>query len=193
MYEAADDPYCYPGTSVLKNRLGLRDQAELNSFEALITTQRSDEPLRLGPLDVDGYRGIHRHLFQDVYDWAGEFRTVRIARQGSMFCYPEHIDREMDLVFDALAAGDEFKGLQPAAFASRAAHLLSDLNAIHPFREGNGRTQNVFLTILAERAGHPLELGRLRPQELLDAMIAGFSGNEQPLGDLIASLIRGQF
>jgi cell filamentation protein len=72
MYEAADDPYCYPDTLVLKNRLDLRTQAELDSFEALITAQRADEPLPAGRFDEDQYRAIHHHLFQDVYDWAGE-------------------------------------------------------------------------------------------------------------------------
>jgi cell filamentation protein len=92
MYDAADDPYCYPGTSVLKNRLDLRDQAELEEFEAQITAQRADEPLTLGALTVDAYRTLHRHLFQDVYDWAGEFRTVRIAKGGNWFCYPEYVE-----------------------------------------------------------------------------------------------------
>ena len=73
MYEAFDDPYCYPGTSVLKNRLDLRTQSDLQEFEAMITAQRADEPLPAGRLDHDHYLAIHRHLFQDVYDWAGRF------------------------------------------------------------------------------------------------------------------------
>ncbi len=190
MYEAVDDPYCYPGTSVLKNRLDLRDQAQADAFEALITTQRADEPLPLDRLDVGAYSAIHRHLFQDVFDWAGEFRTIRIAKAGSMFCYPENIAREMHSLFDALANDDELRGLVLGDFASRAAHVLSHLNAVHPFREGNGRTQNVFLGILAGRAGHPVDFRRLDPQAMLEAMIASFAGDEQPLADLISGLVR---
>ena len=167
MYEAGDDPYCYPGTTILKNRPGLRDQVALDEFEALITTQRADEPLVLGRLDVDAYRAVHRHLFQDIFDWAGEFRTIRIAKQGSTFCYPEHIGREMQRLFGALAADDELRRLPSGDFAGTAAHFLAELNAIHPFCEGNGRTQNVFLAALAERAGHPLDFRRLDPRGCL--------------------------
>jgi cell filamentation protein len=190
MYEAAVDPYCYPGTTVLKNRLGLRDQAALDEFEALITAQRADEPLPLDRLDVDGYRTVHRHLFQDVFDWAGEFRTIRIAKQGSMFCYPENIGREMQRLFGRLAQEDELRGLPLGEFSQRAAHLLAELNAVHPFREGNGRTQNVFLSVLAQRAGHPLDFRRLDPQAMLGAMVSSFAGDEKPLADLIAALAK---
>jgi cell filamentation protein len=192
MYEATDDPYCYPGTSVLKNRLDLRTQSELDAFEAMITMQRADEPLPAGRLDYAHYRAIHRHLFQDVFDWAGEIRTVRIGKQDSMFCYPENIDREMNGLFGQLQAEDHFRGLDANGFASKAAHFLAELNAIHPFREGNGRTQNVFLLLLADRAGHPLDFERLDPPDMMQAMIASFGGNEQPLADLILQLMRGR-
>jgi cell filamentation protein len=182
MYEATDDPYCYPGTSVLKNRLDLRDQSELDRFEATISTQRADEPLPVGRLDTSHYRALHRHLFQDVYEWAGEFRTVRIAKQASMFCYPENIEREMQRLFGELAAEGDFRTLPVDEFASKAAHFLAELNAIHPFREGNGRTQ-VFLTVLARDAGHALDFERLRAPDMMQAMIASFAGDEKPLAD----------
>ena len=79
MYEAEQDPYCYPGTAVLINRLGIRDQAALEAFEADVTAERSSHEVPPGSLDYDHYLAIHRHLFQDVYDWAGEIRTVRVA------------------------------------------------------------------------------------------------------------------
>src|SRR4051794_30608864 len=125
MYEATDDRYCYPGTSVLKNRLDLRTQAELDEFEAMITAQRADEPLPAGDLDYAYYRALHRHLFQDVFDWAGDIRTVRIGKQDSMFCYPEHIDREMRRIFGQLAKEAYFRGLSSKAFAAKAAHFLA--------------------------------------------------------------------
>jgi cell filamentation protein len=191
MYEATDDPYCYPGTSVLKNRLDLRTQAELDAFETLITTQRADEPLPAGQLDYDHYRAIHHHLFQDVFDWAGEIRTVRITKGTSTFCYPENIDAQMRSLFGQLAADRHLGGLDPQAFAAKAAHVLSELNAIHPFREGNGRTQNVFLAILAGRAGHPLDFERLDARNMMQAMISSFGGDEQPLARIIGGLMRG--
>ena len=145
MYESSPDPYCYPGTNILVNRLGLRDQARLDAYEAMITAQRAEEPLPRGRLGYAHYRAINRHLFQDVFDWAGKPRTVRIAKAGSMFCYPEHIDDEMRRLFDWLRREKFLRGLTERDFASRAAHTLAELNAIHPFREGNGRTQLTYL------------------------------------------------
>ncbi len=189
MYESVPDPYCYPGTSVLENVPGLRDQAELDAFEALITAQRAEEPLPRGRLGYAHYRAIHRHLFQDVFAWAGKLRTVRIAKGDSMFCYPEHIDNEMRALFAGLARDRFLRGLPPAEFAKPAAHLLAELNAIHPFREGNGRTQLAYLTLLAANAGHPLGLERLNPRAMLAATIASFTSVEAPLAALIAELI----
>jgi cell filamentation protein len=80
--------------------------------------------------------------------------------------------------------------LDAATFARKAAHFLAELNAIHPFREGNGRTQLSFLTILAERAGHPLAMERLDPKAMLKATITSFGGNENPLVDMIAALMQ---
>lgn len=190
MYESADDTYCYPGTSVLKNRLDLRTQEQLDEFVTAITFQRADEPLPAGQLDYSHYLAIHHHLFQDVFDWAGQIRTVRIHKQGSTFCYPEHIDREMRRVFAELKKANNLRGLDADSFSKKAAHMLAELNAIHPFREGNGRTQNAFLTILADRAGQSLDLERLNRPEMMNVMIASFGGDEKPLASLIRQLIR---
>src|SRR5882757_1369256 len=103
MYEVEDDTYCYPGTAVLKNHLDLKDQTELDAFEAEITAQQASEPMPEGKLDAVHYKAIHHHLFQDVYTWAGRPRTVRISKGGNAFCFPEHINREMDKLFVALA------------------------------------------------------------------------------------------
>jgi cell filamentation protein len=189
MYEAEADPYCYPGTTVLINRPGLRDHAALEAFEAEMVSQRFREPLPSGRLTARHYCAIHRHLFQDVYAWAGRIRTVRIAKQGSAFCYPEHIEREMQRLFADLAKQKQFLGLNAADFAERAANFLAELNAIHPFREGNGRAQLSFLVALALRAGHPLDAKRLDPGEMLRAMVQSFAGNEQPLAAAIQRLM----
>lgn len=135
------------------------------------------------------YCAIHRHLFQDIYAWAGTFRTVRLGKNSSVFCYPEHIAREMRRLFADLKRDRYFCGLSPNAFADKAARFLATLNAIHPFREGNGRTQTTFLALLADRAGHPLTVDRLRPEPFLAAMIASFNGDEAPLATEIRRLI----
>src|SRR6202012_2718480 len=146
MYDAVEDPYCYPGTTVLINKLGLRNQAALDKFEAEITRQRSAEPLPAGNLDAAHYLAVHHHLFQDVYSWAGRIRNVRISKDGSMFCYPEHIQAELNKLFVRLRAADYLRNIDRGIFAIKAADFTADLNAVHAFREGNGRSQLSFLT-----------------------------------------------
>lgn len=189
MYDASPDPYCYPGTRILKNIPDIRDEAALRRFEAAITAQRSDEPFPAGRLSIRHYRAVHRHLFQDVYGWAGQFRTVRLSKGDSMFCYPEHIAGEMRRLFAALKDGQYLRGLSAGEFARAAAHFLAELNAIHPFREGNGRAQLSFLSIVADRAGHPLNFAQLDPEAFLAAMIESFAGREGPLAIQVLDLI----
>jgi cell filamentation protein len=189
MYEAAADPYCYPGTPFSSTSWDLESRASLTPSK--LRSRRSARRSRCPPaLLARQYRAIHRHLFQDVYPWAGKLRTVRISKEGSAFCYPEHIDREMRRLFANLATRKHFRELDAAAFSESAAHFLADLNAIHPFREGNGRTQLSFLTVLADRAGHPLHLEQLDPKAMLSALIASFRRSEKALAKSIGELLR---
>ena len=189
MYGAADDPYCYKGTSVLKNVPGIRDQRRLQRFEAVMVAQRGIEPLPRGRLNAKHYRSVHHHLFQDVYRWAGRFRTVRTHKGQNTFCYPEHIATQMHTLFADLQRADFLAGLPRNGFADQAAHFLAELNAIHPFREGNGRSQLAFMGLLAASAGHSLTFERLMPDEFLAAMIESFSGSEQPLSEQLRQLM----
>ena len=189
MYQADRDPYCYAGTSVLKNVPGLSDQVALERFETVVVAQRWREPLPQGKLSVRHFRSIHHHLFQDVYRWAGRFRTVRIHKGASTFCYPEHIPDQMKRLFGNLRDDEYFAQSNPDEFASQAARILATLNAIHPFREGNGRAQNAFLGLLTARAGHSLDLARLNDAAFLRAMIESFGGNVEPLAVQIRGLM----
>jgi cell filamentation protein len=188
MYDAVDDPYTYENSTVLVNKLNLRDQAELDAFEAEISSARANEPLPEGNLDFAHYCAIHRHLFQDVYEWAGTPRTVRISKRGNPFCFPEHILAQASKLFADLKAGNYLEDLPANVFAERAAHFLAELNAIHAFREGNGRAQLTFFALLADRAGHPLDLEKLDPDAMLKAMIASFEGNAWGLKVVIEEL-----
>jgi len=190
MYRAEQDPYCYPGTEVLKNRLNLRTQSELDKFETLSVAKRFQERLPAGKYTYGHYLSIHRHLFQDVYTWAGRIRTIRMARGGNWFCYPEYIDGKMRDLFTLLADNNYLRDIGSDKFANEAAHFIAELNAIHPFREGNGRAQNVFMNILADQAGHPLDFERLNTCDMLSAMVASFHGDERPLSVLILGLMR---
>jgi cell filamentation protein len=112
---------------------------------------------------------------------------VRISKGESTFCYPESIDRESRKLFRQLGEAKYYKGLSARKFADAAAHFLAELNAIHPFREGNGRSQLSFLILLAERAGHPIH--KINPAVVMQAVIASFNDNEKPLADLILGLV----
>jgi cell filamentation protein len=190
MYDAIDDPYTYEKSTVLINKLDLQDQTELDGFEAEISNVRSGEPLPDGELDFAHYCAIHHHLFQDVYSWAGQIRTVRISKQGSPFCFPENINGEATRLFGELRTERYLQDLGETDFAAKSAHFLAELSAIHAFREGNGRSQLTFFAFLADRAGHPLSMNRLDPGAMLGAMIASFDGDESALTEIIQELIR---
>jgi cell filamentation protein len=189
MYDAIEDPYTYKNSTVLMNRLDLQSQAELEAFEAEISSARAQEPLPDGSLDFVHYRAIHHHLFQDVYQWAGQIRAVRISKGGNPFCFPENIEGQANRLFGDLQSADHLRNLDAQAFADKAAHFLAELNAIHAFREGNGRSQLTFFALLADHAGYPLKIEKLNPDEMLAAMIASFDGDESQLADVIYGLI----
>lgn len=127
MYDAIDDPYTYKNSTVLINKLDLREQAELDAFEAEISSARADEPLPDGNLDFAHYKAVHYQLFQDVYEWAGKARTVRIFKGGNPFCFPENIESEATKLFAKLQADSFLQNLGGSAFADKAAHFLAEL------------------------------------------------------------------
>ncbi|HEV2603447.1 MAG TPA: Fic family protein [Microvirga sp.] len=187
-YDAFDDPYTYKGTTTLKNRLGLRDPALLEAFELEMTTLRAGEALPRGRFDPSHYRRVHRHLFQDVYSWAGKYRSVRTAKGGNPFCFPEHIEGEMRRLFATLPAALHARTAEQ--FVTEAARFLGELNAIHPFREGNGRSQLSFMAMLGEQAGFPFDFARVRRETFLPAIIASYAQDLVPLTAELWVLLR---
>jgi cell filamentation protein len=188
-YAAGVDPDCYPGTTILINKLNIIDEGVLTQSELLFFLERSQQRWPAGAFDETHYRAFHRHLFGDVYVWAGEYRKARIGKAGNWFCYPEYVDREMRRVFAELKDARHFKSYTVEQFARHAARFLSELNAIHPFREGNGRTQMAFFKEIAIEAGYAWYGQFLEPQRVMSAMIASFSGEEAPLQALIRDLV----
>ena len=188
----ADDIYCILGSSVLKNKAGITNQDLLDEYEADFTAVRILEfahtPVE-GNFDLTHLCKIHEYLFQDIYEWAGEIRSVDIIRGDSRFCNVWQIQSYSNTVFSALAAEDFLNKLEPTSCACRLAHYLSEINAIHPFREGNGRVQRLFISQLAKQAGYTLDYSALGQDEIYPVMQAAFLGNEQPLADLIFKII----
>jgi cell filamentation protein len=158
-----DDPYWSPGTRVLRNKENIRDEHALNEFERRAARNRAETLPRHVPITADGFREIHRSIFQDVYEWAGKDRTVDIAGHGTFFLSIELINDALKDRFAKINAEDNLRYLSPERFAARVAEHVCSLNAIHPFREGNGRTIRAFLQILALQAGHQIDLARVDP------------------------------
>ena len=187
----ATDPYIYPETNILRNLLEIDDLDRLQQFEAVSTAYRISE-LRLSPIagsfDTAHLQRIHHHIFQDVYSWAGQFRTVDIRKEGEFwFCRHEYIPEALAELFDKLKAENNLRNRDPHEFA-RAGYYLTELNAIHPFREGNGRAQREFIRELGLRARLSVDWTRATRDEMYSASIAGFRGDSHPMGDLITRI-----
>ena len=176
---------------VLRNLPNIEDEKVLLAYESLKVSNRIEElfdnPIRI--VDSSALLKIHKHLFQDVYEWAGEVRSVDIIRGDSRFCNVRQIQSYSHTIFSGLSAEKYLVNLEPTVFANRLAHYLSEVNAIHPFREGNGRVQRLFISQLAEHAGYSLDYSALDQAELYPVMQASFLGDERPLSELILKII----
>ena len=185
------DPYLDLGSGVLRNLLGITDPDELRRAEATLSASRIYDLHRTplpGAYDLAHLQAFHRHIFGDVYDWAGELRTVAIGR-GTAFCRPEHIAGDAGELFGWLARTGHLRGLPRDGIVDGLTELLSDLNALHPFREGNGRAQRAFVAQLARTAGHPLRWAGMDAAENVAASRAAHDGDIGPLRALLDKLI----
>lgn len=131
-----------------------------------------DKPVR-GTFDLKHLQAIHAYIFQDVYDWAGELRKVDIAK-GNMFCNAMFLSGQAEEIFGKLKAEDYLHGLEEDDFAVRLAYYFSEINALHPFREGNGRSQREFIRCLALYNGYVINFVNAGKDEMLEASRESF-------------------
>ncbi|MGO9247295.1 MAG: Fic/DOC family protein [Solirubrobacteraceae bacterium] len=186
------DPYVYPETGVLRNLAGLHDADELADHEAQASTLRLVQlaALRLeGAYDLAHLQEFHRFIFQDIYSWAGELRSVPLAKPGSMFALPEHIEGYATGVLRQLNDERHLHDLPRDEFAGRLTHYYAEINAVHPFREGNGRAQRAFLRQLALDAGHTLAWEHLDSKALVHASQCSLQGDNLPMRELIEKVL----
>lgn len=184
----ADDTYCYPGTDVLRNKAEITNTEDLDAYEGELSTLRSIEILEnpiAGQFDLAHLQRIHLALFQDVYDWAGKIRKVDISRCNSRFANVRFIESAANEIFNKLARENWLNGLDADTLSKRLAHYLSEINALHPFREGNGRVQRIFISQLSQSAGHQLDYSDLEQEQIYQAMELAFNGDESILANLI--------
>ena len=172
----SDTKYCYPDSDVLINKLDIRDIDRLHKFERKLTMIRLlelfDNPIK-GNFDFKHLKDIHKFIFQDIYDWAGNVRIVDIAK-GNMFCNVKFIDSQAEEIFSNLKEEMYLSGLNEEDFVKRLVYYLSEINALHPFREGNGRTQREFIRLLALKNGYVIKYDRISNDEMIRASQESF-------------------
>ncbi|MCC8976869.1 LPD7 domain-containing protein, partial [Bradyrhizobium brasilense] len=180
------DPYVQPN-GTLRNNFNISDSQELKNVEYDLTHDRlsrihNEGPQ--GPFDFDRLKRTHHHIFQDVYAWAGEPRRIDLfkAQEDGIGAPLSRFDRAVVIgrnaadLFDRLAAANYLAGLPRQEFATRAADYFCEVNQLHPFREGNGRTQRAFFEALAEAAGHTLDFRGITGERMVEASIQAHDG-----------------
>ena len=174
-----DDFYLYHDTGVLMNRFNIRDYDNLQEIERRFSAARiallAETPLK-GVLDFNYLKRIHKFIFDDIYSWAGRVRGGKFFSKGdTMFCIADVIPVYADNTFGKLRGEKWLRGLERTVFIERLAYYMAELNALHPFREGNGRTQRAFFAELARRARYGLDFSVTDPDALLEADINAYN------------------
>lgn len=171
------DKYVYPDTDILINKFNCRDAERLKEIEAL-STGGNLAYLQLHPIngnfDFNHLKDIHRFIFQDLFEWAGQIRTVDIGKN-NLFCRAQFIDSYAESVFDDFYSSCNDTKNEIGKFISVFAKHYSDMNALHPFREGNGRAQREFARELCLECGYVFDLTQTTHNEMLDASVRSFN------------------
>jgi len=187
--------YFYRDCDVLVNNLGVKDEKLLIALEEDLTSHRlaelSDEPLN-GHFGVAHLKNMHKYIFQDVYPFAGKFREEDIWKGNTFFCKSQFIRQALEELLEKLKAEKFLVGLEPIEFSKCAAVYMAELNMIHPFREGNGRTIREFIRCLALKCGYIVDWSLVDSQMLLMASIISADKNCVPLADCLYETINNK-
>lgn len=178
---------CYENTTVLINKFGLRNEEHLNEIEQNITmgliTKASIE-IPFENVDFEFYKSLHRYVFSDIYEWAGEIRKVNISKKGTNFCPVEKIKENGLRIFNNLHKSNFLKGLEGDEFTDKFVELYCELNYLHPFREGNGRIQRLFLSMLLRYNEKKIDFAEINEDLFMIATIKSVSGDIFMLKDI---------
>lgn len=170
---------CYAGTSVLINKFDIRDQRILDDVEAVVVTAQQEKWLAYPQADsftFNHYKDIHKYLFDDLYAWAGKVRTVNISKKRTNFCPCEDITDRAEALFTRLKGLNYLKNLDDGTFIEELVDFYIQTNYLHPFREGNGRTQRVFITQLVRNTGREIDFSQMDTDLLMIATIQAADG-----------------
>ena len=183
---------CYEGTTCLINKLNIRDEKQLNVIEANITLAKisflQQNPIN-GNFDFEHYKAIHKFIFEDLYDWAGIPQTVDISKRATSFVKAENIEELAEACFERLKKSNYFIGTSLDVFVDDITDFYCVTNNLHPFREGNGRTQRVFLSQLALNAGYEMDFSSIDTDVLILATINATNGVDTYLKEALRDII----
>lgn len=184
---------CYKGTSCLINKLDIQDEKQFEIMESHITLAKisilQQNPID-GNFDFEHYKAIHKFIFEDLYDWAGTPRIVDLSKKGTSFVKAENIEEIANACFERLKNQNYFKDLDIDDFIEKITDFYCVTNNLHPFREGNGRTQRVFLSQLALNAGYEMNFADMDTDELMVATIQSANGVDTYLKDVLRKIIK---
>lgn len=173
-YGVGDDPYCYPGTNLLKNKLSIQDEKLLTEAERdLSFVAAAAIEFKEPPYDLAYLCNIHHALFSDLYEWSGKLREVDITKGHTRFCNVSFIENEANKLLNKLSQDNYLVGLEYSEFITKLSEYYCDLNMIHPFREGNGRAQRIFFEHLVINAGFEISFDAVSVDDWIEANILG--------------------
>jgi len=175
------DPYLIPGSTCLSNCLGITDTQALNAAEADISSASLAELIAHpvpATFDLHHLKCIHQRLFAGIYPWAGETRETEIGKGGHLFLPYHLITEKAANTFMVLHDEQLLAGLTKEEFGARAGYFLGRINAMHPFREGNGRTQRILLDQLAEQSGYIFEWTAISGEQMALACREARTGDD---------------
>lgn len=171
-----NDSYLIPGTSVLRNRLGISDAEALDEVMNDYASVAWASLHMTSPVipNLEFFRHIHVEMFSRVFSWAGEYRTVSVSPAGVNrdYCPPDEIEARLEFLFTRLVEADFLQNLEPWEFCSKAADVWSELTYLHPYRDGNTRSQSLWVTQLVEHAGYELDWTKINPVHLRDVRLS---------------------
>ena len=178
---------CYEGTSVLINKFNIRDESQLDIIEQGITSALIAKAFMEIPfknIDFDFYNRLHKYVFDDIYDWAGKIRTVNMSKKGTNFCDFEKIEEYGKHIFDKLNKNNFLSDFSGENFIDEFTDLYCSLNYLHPYREGNGRIQRLFLSMLLDNIGKSIDFTKIDKDLFMIATIKSVSGDIFMLKDI---------
>ena len=170
------------------NKFDIRNEKQLAFVESRIVIGKTEELHKnpfSGNFDFTHYKAIHRFLFEDIYDWAGEVRTIDMSKKGTNFTKASQIEEMAGRIFGRLNRMNNYVGLDHKSFVDEITDFYCSTNMLHPFREGNGRTQRAFLQQLVQNAGYEISFATMDPDELMIATIQAANGVTDNLHNIL--------